>query len=141
MYRLNKRKKHFNNVYIKESLADNITFHVLTYVNIHPVWGPIHIGNSMFRFHCNTRYINQTKKNPNNFKIACSLTVYNKTKRMFQFQIHQQHCKHKVKHNFICVSSFFFILNSILWIRNLELNYSFILKLFPCSLNIRWNSL
>lgn len=80
LYRLNKRKKHFYNVYTKKSFADNITYHVLTYVNIHPVRGPIHIGNSMFRFHCNTSYINQTKKKkPNNFKIECSLTFYNRT--------------------------------------------------------------
>lgn len=107
LYRLNKRKKHFYNVYTKKSFADNITYHVLTYVNIHPVRGPIHIGNSMFRFYCNTSYINQTKKkNPTISKSNVRLPFT--TERMFQFQIHQQHCKHKVKHNFICVSSFFF---------------------------------
>lgn len=111
LYRLNKRKKHLYNVYTKESLADNITFQVPTYVNIHPVRGPIHIGNSMFRFHCNTSYINQTKKKtPTISKSHVRLPFT--TKLMFQFQIHQQHCKHKVKHNFICVSSIFIFSDS-----------------------------
>lgn len=54
---------YFHNVYIKEQLVDNRGpfMYLITYVNIFVVRRPKKNGNSMFRFHCEKKYIDQAE--------------------------------------------------------------------------------